>query len=79
MPVLWKAYDDNDDDDDNNNNNNNNHNKNNNNSNNNIIIILSFRVGTSKNKILIFKLKKLKLNIKPTTSLYSMVQQCQVH
>ena len=47
---------------------------------------LNFRVGISiKTKILLNALKKLvilcqqKLHMKPTTSLYSVIQQCQMH
>ena len=40
-----------------------------------IIIILSFRVGTSKNK----KYRSTKLQIEATTSLYSVIQCCQMY
>ena len=52
-----------------------------------IIIILSFRVDTSKNKNIDHRVKKtcailstqVTYETKPTTSIYSMIQQCQVH
>ena len=42
------------------------------------MIILSLRVDTPKNKILIIEVKKHVL-MKTTTSLYFVIQRCQVH
>ena len=46
---------------------------------------LSFRVGTSKNKNTDYRVNgtcaicQYKIHIEPTTSLYSVIQQCQMH
>ena len=47
--------------------------------------ILSFRVGTSKSKNIGYRVKETcvimstQVNIKPTTTLYPVIQWCQVH